>query len=98
MDKGKDGRLTARGARVIVVGMAQLLVRKVPGSLVEKLKRRAAEHGISAEEEHRRILAEALRGPGPAAPPTFKEHLAAMPAVGEDWLFDLSDARHGIPV
>ena len=40
--------------------MAQLLVRNVEDSLVRKLKRRAKERGVSAEEEHRRILAESL--------------------------------------
>ena len=40
--------------------MAQLLVRRIPEALVKKLKIRAAEHGTSAEEEHRRILREAL--------------------------------------
>ncbi|HEX5319979.1 MAG TPA: hypothetical protein VFW46_12530 [Stellaceae bacterium] len=41
--------------------MAQLLVRDVPPVVVEALKRRAAEHGRSAEAEHRLILEEALR-------------------------------------
>ena len=40
--------------------MSQLTVRDVPESLVKKLQRRAVEHGVSAEEEHRRILTEAL--------------------------------------
>jgi antitoxin FitA len=40
--------------------MAQLLVRNVDEILVRKLKRRARERGVSAEEEHRRILAESL--------------------------------------
>jgi len=40
--------------------MGQLLVRKVEAQLVRKLKARASAHGVSAEEEHRRILAEAL--------------------------------------
>jgi antitoxin FitA len=40
--------------------MAQLLVRKLDEVLVRKLKRRALAHGVSAEEEHRRILKEAL--------------------------------------
>ena len=40
--------------------MPQLLVRDIPASLVQKLKHRAVEHGVSAEEEHRRILREAL--------------------------------------
>jgi antitoxin FitA len=40
--------------------MPQLLVRGVPQDVVEALKRRAAEHGRSAEAEHRAILEEAL--------------------------------------
>lgn len=41
--------------------MAQLLVRNIPEELAKSLKRRAAEHGVSAEEEHRRILSAALQ-------------------------------------
>ena len=41
--------------------MPQLLVRDVPQDVVEALKRRAVEHGRSAEAEHRIILEEALR-------------------------------------
>jgi len=41
-------------------GMAQLLVRDLEASVVRKLRLRAAAHGVSAEEEHRRILREAL--------------------------------------
>jgi antitoxin FitA len=41
--------------------MPQLLVRDVPRDVVEALKRRAAEHGRSAEAEHRAILEEILR-------------------------------------
>ena len=44
-------------------GMTQLLVRNIPDSLAKKLKRRAVEHGVSAEEEHRRILRDALQKP-----------------------------------
>ena len=40
--------------------MAQLLVRKVDSDTVRKLKERARAHGVSAEEEHRRILLGAL--------------------------------------
>ncbi|MCC5845891.1 MAG: hypothetical protein JJU05_16710 [Verrucomicrobia bacterium] len=43
--------------------MKQLLVRNVDESLVRKLKVRAAENGLSAEEQHRRLLAEALNQP-----------------------------------
>jgi plasmid stability protein len=41
--------------------MGQLLVRGVPGEVVEALKRRAAKNGRSAEAEHRIILEDALR-------------------------------------
>jgi plasmid stability protein len=54
--------------------MPQLLVRDVPQDVVEALKRRAAEHGRSAEAEHRIILDEALR-PGRAG---FWERAAAL--------------------
>lgn len=40
--------------------MPQLLVRNVEDFVVRNLRRRAALHGVSAEEEHRRILREAL--------------------------------------
>ncbi|HEV8031382.1 MAG TPA: Arc family DNA-binding protein [Stellaceae bacterium] len=54
--------------------MPQLLVRDVPQEVVEALKRRAAEHGRSAEAEHRVILEETLRA-GRAA---FRERAAAL--------------------
>ena len=41
--------------------MAQLLVRDVPADVVDALKKRAAEHGRSAEAEHRLILEQALK-------------------------------------
>ena len=54
--------------------MPQLLVRDVPQDVVEALKRRAAEHGRSAEAEHRMILEEALR----AGRAGFWERAAAL--------------------
>jgi antitoxin FitA len=45
--------------------MPQLLVRDVPQDVVVALKRSAAEHGRSAEAEHRIISEEVLR-PGRA--------------------------------
>jgi antitoxin FitA len=57
--------------------MPQLLVRDVPHDVVEALKRRAAEHGRSAEAEHRIILEEALRA-GRAA---FRQRAGALRAV-----------------
>ena len=54
--------------------MAQLLVRDVPQDVVEALKRRASEHGRSAEAEHRLILEQTLR-PGRVR---FRERAMAL--------------------
>jgi plasmid stability protein len=75
--------------------MAQLLVREIETEVVRELKVRAARHGHSAEEEHRRILREAL---GPRAPShTLKEMLLAMPDGGGDQDFERPEDR-GRPV
>jgi plasmid stability protein len=58
--------------------MAQLIVRNLEEDVVARLKERAAEHGISAEEEHRRILRQVLRSEGLA------ERLLSMPDIGDD--------------
>ena len=54
--------------------MPQLLVRDVPQDVVEALKRRATEHGRSAEAEHRAILEQTLR----AGRAGFWERAAAL--------------------
>lgn len=61
--------------------MARLVVRNLDDDLVAALKERAATHHRSVEEEHRSILRDALRGPGPRS---FSETLKSMPGVGED--------------
>ena len=68
--------------------MAQLLVRNLKDELVHKLKLRAAEHGRSAEEEHRVILRAAL---APTRVPGFKELLMQIPQVGTDKDFERRD-------
>lgn len=60
----------------------QLIVRKVDEGLVRALKRRATQHGRSAEAEHREILRAALRGDLERA--SFKQALASMPDVATD--------------
>lgn len=65
--------------------MAQLLVRGLDEDVVRRLKLRAAENGVSAEEEHRRLLRHALIG---GSDRSFYEHLMAMPDVGEDSDFE----------
>ena len=67
--------------------MPRLIVRQIEEKVVKKLKERARQHGVSMEEEHRRILREAL--PGKAKKQTScKEYLLAMPDVGPDDLFE----------
>ena len=67
--------------------MPQLIVRQIEEQVVRKLKERAGRHGVSMEEEHRRILREALVGPSKKKR-SFKEFLLAMPNVGEDTDFE----------
>jgi len=66
--------------------MAQLIVRKLEAKLVGRLKRRAKEHGVSMEEETRRLLREALKPEKKSKPKiSLLDHLAAMPNVGDDY-------------
>ena len=64
--------------------MPQLIVRNLEESVVRGLKKRAGEHGVSMEEEHRRILREALQG----NPKSFWEHLCDFPDGGDDSIFE----------
>ncbi len=63
--------------------MPQLIVRKIEEQVVKKLKQQAGTHGVSMEEELRRILRAALLGKA-GKRSSFKEALCAMPNVGED--------------
>ncbi|MBC7979710.1 MAG: DNA-binding protein [Armatimonadetes bacterium] len=70
--------------------MAQLLVRNISEALAKTLKQRAAEHGVSAEEEHRRILQEAL---APAAGEsdekrTLFDHIRMLGEIAPDFEFE----------
>lgn len=73
-----------------MISMAQLIVRDIEKTLVDLLKRRAAEQGRSAEAEHREILRAALQ-PRPAM--SLKQHLLAMPDVGDDADFAIKRSR-----
>lgn len=69
--------------------MAQLLVRNIPDEVARSLKKRAAEHGVSAEEEHRRILQAAL---APAADetvdkPTLFDRIRELGRIAPDFEF-----------
>ena len=72
------------------VAMAQLIVRNIDQILVDLLKRRAAEHGRSAEAEHREILRAALQ---PRSSRSLKDHLLGMPDVGDDADFAIQRPR-----
>ena len=67
--------------------MPQLIVRQIEEKVVRKLKQRAGQHGISMEEEHRRILREALLG-STSKKRSFKDYLLSIPNVGEDKDFE----------
>ena len=58
-----------------------------------KLRRRAARHGVSLEEEHRRILRQALLPAIGTEAMTFKEYLMEMPQGGEDAVFERPHAK-----
>jgi len=72
---------------VIADAMAQLIVRGIDEKVVKKLKARAGLHGVSTEEEHRRILREVLMGDQTEGQ-LFKEYLLKMPDVGPDSIFE----------
>lgn len=77
--------------------MAQLLVRDVPADVVDALKRRAAEHGRSAEAEHRAIL-EATLKPGRAdfwerAARLREETRGQITTPSEDIIREMRDSR-----
>lgn len=65
--------------------MANLIVRNVDDAIVIALKARAGLEGISAEAEHRKILAAALLRP---VKKSFADVLCAIPGVGVDADFD----------
>jgi plasmid stability protein len=67
--------------------MPQLIVRQIEEKVVKKLKQQAGMHGVSMEEEHRRILRKSLLGKA-GKRTSFKEALLAMPNVGKDADFE----------
>ena len=76
----KNSRQLASNSTMVPT-MADLFVRGMDESVVRALKKRAGDHGRSAEAEHRSILTAAL-----LHPPRRKlaDLLASMPDVGRD--------------
>ena len=76
--------------------MPQLIVRNIEEKLVRKLRLRAAADGVSMEEEHRRILQEALlthAKPGKS----FADYLLEIPAAAENEAPELFERRRDFP-
>ncbi|HEY9648808.1 MAG TPA: hypothetical protein V6C88_20680 [Chroococcidiopsis sp.] len=65
--------------------MANLIVRNIDEAIVRALKKRASQHGVSAEAEHRKILEQALLQPQRKS---FAEVLSQIPSVGDDADFE----------
>lgn len=64
--------------------MAQLTVRKLPGSVKTKLLRRARRHGRSTEEEVRSILSNAVKDEDRRRPPLGTRLAARFAGIGFD--------------
>jgi antitoxin FitA len=65
--------------------MANLIVRNIDETIVKALKKRAGQHGVSAEAEHRRILEQTLLQPQRKS---FADVLSQIPNVGNDSDFE----------
>jgi len=68
--------------------VAQLTVRNIKPELIRCLKKKADDHGVSTEEEHRRILKDALTVPSIKVCKSFKEHLLSKPNFEEESFFE----------
>ena len=69
--------------------MSQLIVRNLDPVLVRRLKERAVAHGVSAEEEHRRILQSALiPGEDPAKYDILKQVLVDESGPHDDGVLE----------
>jgi plasmid stability protein len=66
--------------------MPQILIRKLDQAVIRKLRARAADEGVSAEEEARRILRKSLLRDVPVMP--LLDFLRTMPDVDDDALFE----------
>jgi antitoxin FitA len=80
--------------------MGQLTVRKVDAEIIRRLKIRAAEHGRSAEAEHREILKGALLAAPKLSPEEWwerarelRERLGPMPDDSVDIIRKFRDER-----
>lgn len=76
--------------------MPQLVVRNIEETVVRKLRIRAAREGVSMEEEHRRILREALLGRKKRGA-TFAAYLVSIPQAPENEPSNLFERKRDMP-
>jgi len=76
--------------------VAQLIVRNIEDAVVRQLRMRAASHGVSMEEEHRRVLRTALLGEVKNRK-SFSEMLLSIPKATADESGDLFDRQRDLP-
>ena len=76
--------------------MAQLIVRNIEDAVVRQLRVRAASHGVSMEEEHRRVLRTALLGEVKNRK-SFSEMLLSIPKATAGESGDLFDRQRDLP-
>jgi plasmid stability protein len=69
--------------------MAQLIVRNIEEKVVSKIKRRAAQGGVSMEEELRRILRKSVQEKVSKPKMSLLDYLSTMPNVGKDSDFNI---------
>ena len=65
--------------------MTNLIVRNIDEAIVKALKKRASQHGVSAEAENRKILEQALLQPQRKS---FAEVSSQIPNIGNDSDFE----------
>ncbi len=78
-------------------GVAQLIVRNIEDEVVHRLKVRAATHGVSMEEEHRRLLRKALLDGVSGTKKSFPEMLLSIPKGAGDEPDNLFDRQKDFP-
>ena len=76
--------------------MPQLIVRNIEDKVVQQLRLRAASHGISMEEEHRRLLRSVLLAEN-SDHPSFVDMLLAIPKASANEPIELFARQNDIP-
>ena len=76
--------------------MPQLIVRNIEDAVVRELRTRAASHGVSMEEEHRRLLRSTLLGERENRR-SFSEMLLSIPKATEGEPEDLFSRQRDLP-